>query len=190
MKIYLLSFLGVLVAALCTRVQAGNHEISIDLDAREQVIDGFGAANLGQDDNYYDLSLEKRQEFIDTVFGPEKGLGLSIYRLGIIAERPGDRQSPPYINWEHDGLQRRYKFAKMVQGRYDPALLASQWSPPGWMKTNKQREQGGKLLPEHYDDYAAWQAEFVKGLREKFGVEIDVFSFQNEPGKKKWASCE
>lgn len=31
------------------------------------------------------------------------------------------------------------------------ALFASPWSPPGWMKTNGQMNQGGTLKPEYRD---------------------------------------
>jgi glucosylceramidase len=68
-------------------------------------------------------------------------------------------------------------------------LLVSPWSPPAWMKSNGQMNQGGKLLPQYAD---AWARCFVKFIQayEAEGVPVWGVSVQNEPAAvQTWDSC-
>ncbi|SHO47488.1 glycoside hydrolase family 30 protein [Anaerocolumna xylanovorans] len=72
----------------------------------------------------------------------------------------------------------------------DIELLASPWSPPGFMKTNNEMNNGGKLKEEYYD---AWAEIFVKYLKayEKEGIVIKRVTIQNEPNAvQTWDSCQ
>lgn len=72
----------------------------------------------------------------------------------------------------------------------DMELLASPWSPPGFMKTNNEMNHGGKLKEEYYD---AWAEIFVKYLKayEKEGIVIKRVTIQNEPNAvQTWDSCQ
>ncbi|MEV6969024.1 hypothetical protein AB0M47_28300 [Hamadaea sp. NPDC051192] len=51
--------------------------------------------------------------------------------------------------------------------------------PAAW-KSNNSRTNGGKLLPDYYDDYANHLNSYVQYMRGQ-GVAIDVTSVQNEP---------
>ena len=57
--------------------------------------------------------------------------------------------------------------------------MASPWSPPTWMKTNKA-SKGGSLKPEYYDAYAKYFVKYVQEMQ-KEGVTIDAITVQNEP---------
>jgi glucuronoarabinoxylan endo-1,4-beta-xylanase len=49
---------------------------------------------------------------------------------------------------------------------------------------------GGKLDPNHYQDYATYLADFVDYYHKVLHVDIDVVSLQNEPGvPAPWDSC-
>ena len=50
-------------------------------------------------------------------------------------------------------------------------LYASPWSPPAFMKSNKNMLQGGKLLPEFYEAWALYYTKFIKEY-EKEGMPI------------------
>jgi glucosylceramidase len=68
-------------------------------------------------------------------------------------------------------------------------LLVSPWSPPAWMKSNGQMNQGGKLLPQYAN---AWARCFVKFIQayEAEGVPVWGVSVQNEPAAvQTWDSC-
>ena len=59
-------------------------------------------------------------------------------------------------------------------------LVASPWTAPAWMKSNKNLTGQGSLLPEFYQ---TWANYFVKFLDEykKQGVEFWGLTAQNEP---------
>ena len=68
-------------------------------------------------------------------------------------------------------------------------LLVSPWSPPAWMKSNGEMNQGGHLLPQYR---AAWARCFVRFIEEyaKEGVPVWGVSVQNEPAAtQRWDSC-
>ncbi|MDD3187410.1 MAG: glycoside hydrolase family 30 protein [Bacilli bacterium] len=68
-------------------------------------------------------------------------------------------------------------------------LLASPWSPPPFMKTNKKMNNGGKLLEKYY---ARWAEYLLKYIREyqKEGININYITIQNEPkATQSWESC-
>lgn len=68
-------------------------------------------------------------------------------------------------------------------------FLASPWSPPAFMKSNKKLTNGGKLLPEFKKTYANYLVKFIKAYR-KENINIDYMTIQNEPNAKQvWESC-
>jgi glucosylceramidase len=60
----------------------------------------------------------------------------------------------------------------------DLFLLASPWSPPGWMKPNGSM-LGGCMHPKSMPAYAHYFVKFLEGYKEA-GVAIDAVSSQNE----------
>jgi glucosylceramidase len=58
-------------------------------------------------------------------------------------------------------------------------IMGSPWSPPTWMKTNKD-SKGGSLKPEYYDAYAKYFVKYVQGMQAE-GIRIDAITVQNEP---------
>lgn len=68
-------------------------------------------------------------------------------------------------------------------------FLASPWSPPAFMKSNKKLTDGGKLLPDFKKTYAEYLVKFIKSYR-KENINIDYMTIQNEPNAKQiWESC-
>ena len=68
-------------------------------------------------------------------------------------------------------------------------ILASPWSPPGYMKDTGEMNYGGKLLPEYYQTWADYYVKFIDGMRER-GIDIWSVSVQNEPlATQTWDSC-
>jgi glucosylceramidase len=69
-------------------------------------------------------------------------------------------------------------------------LLASPWSPPAFMKDNKQRKFGGALLPEFSEMYAGYIIRFIKEAGERGLPPIEFLTAQNEPeANQTWDSC-
>lgn len=58
-------------------------------------------------------------------------------------------------------------------------FMGSPWSPPAWMKDNKDT-RGGSLLKEYYPVYANYLVKYVEVMG-KNGIKIDAITVQNEP---------
>jgi glucosylceramidase len=58
-------------------------------------------------------------------------------------------------------------------------IMASPWSPPGWMKTTNSLIKG-TLQPRFYDSFAEYFVKFIRAYEEQ-GVPIYAISLQNEP---------
>jgi glucosylceramidase len=60
-------------------------------------------------------------------------------------------------------------------------IMGSPWSPPEWMKTNRQFE-GGELIDSDdiYNTYANYFVKYVQAYAD-IGIEIDAVTLQNEP---------
>ena len=58
-------------------------------------------------------------------------------------------------------------------------VMASPWSPPGWMK-NSGSMIGGSLLPSMYGPFASYFVKYIEAYAAA-GIPIDYISLQNEP---------
>lgn len=68
-------------------------------------------------------------------------------------------------------------------------LLASPWSPPGYMKDTGEMNYGGKLLPQFADTWANYYVRYIDEMKKR-GIDIWAVSVQNEPlATQTWDSC-
>lgn len=68
-------------------------------------------------------------------------------------------------------------------------LMVSPWSPPAFMKTNGQKNGGGKLKPEYNALWAKYICRFITEYQKR-GVDFKMLSLQNEPKAVQiWDSC-
>jgi glucosylceramidase len=58
-------------------------------------------------------------------------------------------------------------------------VMASPWSPPGWMKTSGSMV-GGSLLPSMYGPFATYFVKYIQAYQAA-GIPVDYISLQNEP---------
>ena len=166
-----------------------------DPDKKFQTMEGFGgnfteacAINLMR------LPKQQRREVLEKVFSKTKGAGFDLMRLPLGASDFTDRVKGSYSysdtpgnvpdpEFKHFNMKRDEKtFALLREAQeINPNLkiMVSPWSAPAWMKTSKELH-GGKLAPEHYQDYANY---FVKVIQEyqKRGLNIQSLTMQNEP---------
>jgi glucuronoarabinoxylan endo-1,4-beta-xylanase len=71
-------------------------------------------------------------------------------------------------------------------------LWATEWSPPGSMKSNGSYSSGGSFIgnPTNYTALAAAQASFVALMSGSYGIPVYAISPQNEPNvSTKYPSC-
>src|SRR5574340_853604 len=159
-----------------------------------QTIDGFGASLTDSSAwlLWNKLSEAQRKETLQKLFDPEKGIGLSLLRqpMGSSDFATEDYSYDDMPSGERDPELKKFSIAK--DERYIVPLLrealalnpqlrviATPWSPPGWMKTSGSMIQGA-LLPEAYKPLAAYFVKFVQAY-ERAGVPIYAITPQNEP---------
>ena len=145
------------------------------------------------------MPAEKQNEFLKAYFDPNVGIGYTIVRTNI---HSCDFSSGSYtyvsnedknlstFSIQHDQQFRIPLLKRILQTAGSSAIVyASPWSPPAFMKDNKNMLRGGKLLPEFYDAWALYYTKFIKAY-EAAGIPIWGISVQNEPmATQKWESC-
>ncbi|MGB8214024.1 MAG: glycoside hydrolase family 30 protein [Anaerolineales bacterium] len=175
--------------------------VLVDQQHRFQTVEGFGGAfTEAAADTFYKLSPEIRQEILRAYFSVQDGNGYSLCRTHInscdfslgnyaYTEVPGD------VELKHFSIDRdRRQLIPMIEEATRVAgqplkLFATPWSPPAWMKTNGQMNQGGKLKAEYRDAWARYFVRYVEEY-EREGLPIWGVSVQNEPlAAQTWDSC-
>ena len=146
------------------------------------------------------LPAAAREQFLHDCFDPVVGHGYTLGRvhmnscdfaLGNYAhvEQADDFALESFnIDRDRRALLPFVKAALRAAGR-PLHLLVSPWSPPAWMKTNREMNHGGRLRP---DCHAAWAQCFVRFIRAYAaeGVPVWGVSVQNEPAAlQRWDSC-
>lgn len=146
------------------RLGAGE-EIVVDASAQRQRISGFGASSAWTGGNI-------SPELADAMFSEQLGIGLSLLRMQIKPNGSTDETATARL-----AIERGAK------------VWAAPWSPPGDWKTSGTTNNGGSLLPEHYQDWADRLATWVKD-RADDGVPLYAISAQNEPNwTANWDTC-
>jgi len=144
------------------------------------------------------LPSNKQEELLEAYYG-ENGINYNIIRTSIHS-CDFSSESYTYVQ-ENDAdlttfsIERDQKFripmikrAQKIIGN-DLVFYASPWSPPAFMKSNKNMLQGGKLLPAFYQPWANYFVKFIKAY-EKEGIPVWGVTIQNEPmAVQRWESC-
>ena len=174
--------------------------IKIHKENLKQTVLGFGGSFTESSASiYHDLSQTKKDEIIEAYFG-ETGNNYSIGRTHINScdfslENYAHCETPGDIDLKNFSISRNKKdlipFIKdalrLTRNKF--RIMASPWSPPSWMKTNGQMNEGGKLKEEYKSAWADYYCKFIEFYH---GEEVPIWgiSVQNEPeAKQTWDSC-
>ncbi|SER05955.1 glucosylceramidase [Hyunsoonleella jejuensis] len=144
------------------------------------------------------LSPDKQEELLDAYYS-NNGINYNIIRTSIHS-CDFSSKSHTYIE-EGDTELKTFSIEKdkvfripMIKRatsliKDDLVFYASPWSPPAFMKSNKNMLQGGKLLPEYYQTWANYFVKFIEAY-EAEGIPVWGVTIQNEPmAKQRWESC-
>ena len=178
-------------------------EILLNQEINYQTIDGFGfTLSQGSAVHLLQMSEKARKELLKELFGKGEGqIGISYLRLSVAAS---DLNETPFsyndlsdtlATGQADTLATDPELVNFDLGpdrndvipilkeilaiSPDIKLMASPWSPPSWMKDNKDT-RGGSLLPEFEDAYARYLVKYIQEMG-KEGIKIDALTIQNEP---------
>ena len=168
--------------------------IKIDENLTYQIMDGFGfTLSQGSAQHLLGMNPEARMEILKELFGSEENsIGVSYLRLSVAAS---DLNEYPFSYHDVEDAEKDTLLLKFDLGpdkkdvlpvlkeilaiNPEIKLMASPWSPPSWMKDNKDT-RGGKLLPEYYDRYALYLVKYIQQMADE-GIIIDALTVQNEP---------
>jgi glucosylceramidase len=163
--------------------------IAISFNQKNQLMDGVGAALTGSSAIVFkhNLKADKRRLLFEELFTP-KGIGMEYVRLTIGAS-DFSRRSFSYCD-EVDSTLAKFSLAEdelevipimkeILAVNPKVKIMASPWSPPGWMKTSNSMV-GGSLKRDCYDVYARYLIKYVVEMRKR-GISIDAITVQNEP---------
>lgn len=179
-----------------------------------QKIIGFGGAFTESSAlNYFNLSPELRQKFLDLCFSTVSGLG---YTLGRIHINSCDFSSQSYSfddvkddydlqYFDHNVTHDREKIIPFLLAAMNATnaklrLLASPWSPPAWMKRpvsgqstssmlGSDSSRGLKVDPIVQQVWASYISYFISAYKAA-GVPIWALTPQNEPEfAAPWEAC-
>ncbi|MCR4692687.1 MAG: glucosylceramidase [Firmicutes bacterium] len=175
-----------------------NKLICIFPDIEYQEIKGFGGAFTEAASTTLDkLSKENRQKILKLYFDSKEGIGYNYGRvhinscdfsLGNYACVENGDETLETFNIERD-KQSIVPMIKDAMEYGDIDIMPSPWSPPPYMKTNGQMNEGGKLKKEYYDLWSEYILKFIKKYKDE-GINIGTISVQNEPkATQKWDSC-
>lgn len=164
-----------------------------------QTILGFGGAfTEAAAETMSTMNDASRQKFLQAYFG-EDGNRYNFCRTHIqscdfalgnyaYVEDPKDKELKTFtLKRDKEYLIPMIKHALEVNPEIQ--LLASPWSPPAFMKSNKEMNHGGVLKKEYYQMWADMIVKYVQEY-EKLGIKIHRISVQNEPkATQVWDSC-
>jgi len=178
-----------------------NADVHIQPEDLGQEILGIGGAfTEATAYNFSKLGVENQQLFLEAYFHPENGNAYRLCRTHIHScdfalgnytyVEDGDTELNTFsLDHEEKWLFPLLRQAQQMAGN-SICLFASPWSPPAWMKTNGEMNNGGKLKPECRQAWANYYVKYIQEM-EKTGFPIWGLTVQNEPAATQvWDSCE
>ncbi|KAI0520721.1 glycoside hydrolase family 30 protein [Xylaria bambusicola] len=177
--------------------------ITVNLDQKYQIIDGFGCSEAFQRAVQISKLTEAQQQYtLDLLFSTTNGAGLSILRNGIGSspdmssdhmvsiqpKSPGGPSSTPQYVWDGSDNKQLWVSQEAIK-RGVQTIYADAWSAPGYMKTNGNDANGGSLCGgsgascssgDWRQAYANYLVQYIKFYLEA-NVTITHVGFLNEP---------
>ncbi|XP_023245597.1 glucosylceramidase-like [Copidosoma floridanum] len=168
-----------------------NHVIKINSNIRYQSMKGFGGAITDAAGiNIKKLSEKSQDNLMRSYFGKD-GSKYNIGRIPIAGtdfstraytydDTSGDKELKYFKLVDEDFL---YKMPLMKRAKeLNPSIrfLATPWTAPPWMKSNKKYNGLGWLLDEYYQTYANYIIKFLEEYQ-KHGFNMWAVSTGNEP---------
>ncbi|HEX2927348.1 MAG TPA: glycoside hydrolase family 30 protein [Ruminiclostridium sp.] len=173
---------------------------NLDTGKKYQKIIGFGGAfTESAAYTFSRMGPSQRDEILRKYFDPEDGIGYSIGRVHINScdfslenytyVEEGDKELKTFDISREDKWTVPLIKAAIETRKGDIGLLASPWSSPAWMKTNRDMNHGGQLLPEYREAWSVYFTKYIKAMRAR-GLNIWAITVQNEPAAvQTWDSC-
>lgn len=177
-----------------------NELINLYPESKYQTMEGFGGAVTDSAGYVFSLMDEsQKKQMLRKYFGKD-GMKYNMVRIPIdscdfsLAHYEAD-PDPDDDTFEHFSFERVEKYIlplldaaeKEYGGKLD--IMLSPWSPPASMKTNGERDHGGKLKPEYRKHWAEYICRYIEEYKRR-GYRVTRLTMQNEPkAVQTWDSC-
>ena len=166
----------------------------------DQTLGGFGGAITESAAYIYSLLSQKDKKRLLTAYFGKDGMNYRFVRISL------DSCDFSLSHYEADGdpadeLLEHFSFERMEQyvlpmlwdaeavygGKLE--IMLSPWSPPAFMKTNGERNHGGKLKAEFRKRWAEYICRYILEMKQR-GFNVTMLTLQNEPkAVQAWDSC-
>lgn len=180
-----------------TEVECGLIKV-YENEKRQEILGFGGALTEASAYTFHRMGKESKESLLDMYFG-DQGNRYNFCRLPI-QSCDFSLGNSAYVTEAEDGKLSSFTLAqdeKYVIPFIKAALsksgeiefLGSPWSPPAFMKSNQEMNNGGKLLKEYYDGWALVIVKYIEEYR-KHGIKVNRITVQNEPKAVQiWDSC-
>ncbi len=178
---------------------SGSNVITLTVDETkvDQQIDGFGASLTDASAwlIYNKMSKNQRNALMQNLFDPVRGIGLDFLRQPMGAsdltlpasgeysydDMPQGQTDPTLMHFSiaHDQAYIIPLLKQALQINPNLKIMATPWSPPGWMKSTNSME-GGTLNATAYQPYANYFVKYIQAYQ-ALGIPIYAVTVQNEP---------
>lgn len=175
-------------AAFAAGNGSAGQTITVNPGTSYQSMAGFGAS-FTDSSAWLVANSPQRNSIMTKLFDPNQGIGLDFLRQPVGASdfarsvySYDDGGNDPSLSNFSIGHDNAYVLPILQQARQiNPAttILATPWSPPGWMK-NSGNMIGGSLNASNYQVYANYLVKFLQAYRDA-GVPVSLLTPQNEP---------
>jgi glucosylceramidase len=165
--------------------------ITVDPTSTYQTMTGFGASFTDSSAWLVDNSPQRNQ-IMSKLFDPNSGIGLDFLRQPIGAsdfaqslysydDMPSGQTDPNLANFSvaHDQSYIIPILQQALQLNPQTTIMATPWSPPGWMKSSGSMI-GGTLNSGDYQYFANYLVKFLQAYKAA-GVPVAYVTAQNEP---------
>ncbi|WP_297693357.1 glycoside hydrolase family 30 beta sandwich domain-containing protein [uncultured Eudoraea sp.] len=168
--------------------------IALNPSITYQEMDGFGYTLTGGSSIHLKrMNASARTKVLEELFGKgPNSIGVSYLRISIGAsdldeytwsynDLPPGKTDPDleHFSLAYDTLYLIPVLKEILKISPKIKIMGSPWSPPPWMKDNKDT-RGGSLMKEYYPAYANYFVKYIKAM-EAEGIPIDAITVQNEP---------
>jgi len=168
--------------------------ITLNPSVTYQKMDGFGYTLTGGSSlHLHKMNASARAKILEELFGKgPNSIGVSYLRISVGAsdldeypwsynDLPPGKTDPDleHFSMAYDTLYLIPVLKEILKISPTIKIMGSPWSPPSWMKDNKDT-RGGSLIKEYYPTYANYFVKYIKAM-EAEGISIDAITVQNEP---------
>lgn len=178
-------------AAFASGAGPAGETITVNPATTYQTMTGFGAS-FTDSSAWLVYNSPQRNAIMTKLFDPTNGIGLSFLRQPIGAsdfstslfsydDMPSGQTDPSLADFSiaHDQSYILPILKQALALNPQATVMATPWSPPGWMKTSGSMI-GGTLQSSDYQAFANYLVKFAQAYQAA-GVPISLITPQNEP---------